>query len=128
MSVDPANDWNLWKWVLGLIGSMLSGAAVGGWIARGMMESIQQRVTLLEHKQAQCQATLKEDIATIVKGAIDQHALRSSDHLQAIRTDLAVLVALHGETQKDVEAIFERMDRRRQDFSTPTPHGERRDQ
>ncbi len=128
MSADPTSDWNLWKWVVGLAGSMLSGAAVGGWIARGMMESIQQRVTLLEHKQSQCQATLKEDIAAIVKGAIDQHALRSSDHLQAIRTDLAVLVALHGETQKDVQAIFERMDRRRQDFSNPTPHGERRDQ
>ena len=128
MSADPAGDWNLWKWVVGLAGSMLSGAAVGGWIARGMMESIQQRVTLLEHKQAQCQATLKEDIAAIVKGAIDQHALNSSTHLQAIRTELAVLVALHGETQKDVEAIFERMDRRRQDYSSPTPHGERRDQ
>lgn len=128
MSVDPANDWNLWKWVVGLIGSMLSGAAVGGWIARGMMEAIQQRVSVLERDQARCQATLKEDIGAIVKNAIDQHALHSSDHLQAIRTELAVLVALHGETQKDVQSIFERMDRRRLDFSSPTPHGERRDQ
>lgn len=128
MSVDPASDLNLWKWILGLAGSMLSGAAVGGWIARGMMESISSRVSLLEHKQAQCQATLKEDIASIVKSAIDQHALSSSIHLQDIHTKLMVLVALHGETQKDVQSIFERLDRRHMERSTPTPHGERRDQ
>jgi hypothetical protein len=128
MSVDPANDWNLWKWVVGLIGSMLSGAAVGGWIARGMMESIQQRVATLERDQSRCQATLKEGIRSIVQQAVDQQDMRNANHLQAIRTELAVLVALHGETQKDVQSIFERMDSRRQDFSSPTPHGERRDQ
>lgn len=128
MSGDPTNDWNLWKWVVGLLGSMLSGAAVGGWIARGMMESIQQRVSTLERDQSRCQATLKEDIRSIVQQAVDQQAMRNADHLQAIRTELAVLVALHGETQKDVQSIFERMDRRRTEYSAPTPHGERRDQ
>ena len=124
---DPANDWGVWKWIVGLIGSMLSGAAVGGWIARGMLESIVQRVAVLERDQSRCQATLKGDIKHIVQQAVDQHAMRSADHLQAIRTELAVLVALHGETQKDVQALFERMDRRRQEF-IPTPRGERRDQ
>lgn len=126
MSVDQASDWNLWKLAVGLICSMLSGAAVGGWIARGMMESIQQRVSILERDQTRCQATLKEDIRSIVQSAIDQQAMRNADHLQAIRTELAVLVALHGETQKDVQSIFERMDRRRVEVSGPTPHGERR--
>lgn len=125
---DPTNDWNLWKWVLGLLGSMLSGAAVGGWIARGMLESIQQRVTTLERDQTKCQATLKDDIRSIVSAAISQQAICNSEHLQAIRTELAVLVALHGETQKDVQSIFERLDRRRADYHTPTPHGERREQ
>ena len=101
----------------------------GGWLDCARDDGVdQQQGILLEHKQAQCQATLKEDIASIVKSAIDQHALSSSIHLQDIHTKLMVLVALHGETQKDVQSIFERLDRRHMERSTPTPHGERRDQ
>lgn len=120
-------DWGLWRWAVGLAGSMLSGAAVGGWIARGMIESLVQRVTTLERDQSRCQATLKEDIRAIVQQAIDHQSMRNADHLQAIRTELAVLVALHGETQKDVQALFDRLDRRQHE-TTPPPRGERRDQ
>ena len=135
---DPTNDFGWWRWGLSIIGSMLGGAAVGGWVSRGMLESVKQQiatlksdVSTLERDQSKCQATLKSDIKEIVqhavKHAIDEHALRSAGHLESIRTELAVIVALHGETQKDVQAMFERLDRRRHEFS-PTPKGERRDQ
>lgn len=120
-------DWNLWKWAIGLLGSMLSGAAVGGWVARGLLEELKHRVELLERDQKRCQATLKEDFRAIVQSAVDHQSICYTEHLQAIRTELAVMTALHGETQKDVQALFERLDRRRQEF-VPNPHGERRDQ
>lgn len=119
---------------MGGVGSMLSGAAFGGWVSRGMLEGIKQQlatvkadVSTLQRDQSRCQATLKDDIRQIVQQAIDHQAMRNADHLQAIRTDLAVLVALHGETQKDVQALSDRLDRRQHE--TPlTPKGERRDQ
>ena len=123
---EPGADWRLWQWLLGLLGSVLGGAVFGGWAARGMMENLKHRVATIERDQAKCQATLKEDIRTIVQQAVDQHTMRSAAHLEAIRTELAVLVALHSETQRDVQALFDRLDRRRQDHG-PTPHGERRD-
>lgn len=131
---DPTNDWNVWRWVLGGVGSMLSGAAFGGWVSRGMLEGIKQQLTTvkadvatLQRDQSRCQATLKDDIRQIVQQAIDHQSMRNADHLQAIRTDLAVLVALHGETQKDVQALFDRLDRRQHETALP-PKGERRDQ
>lgn len=127
-------EWQLWKWVLGLVGSMLSGAAVGGWVGRGLVEAVKQRVSTLEQKvsfieieQNKCQSTLKNDIKDIVQQAIDRQAIARAEQMGEIRTELAVITALHAETQKDVKALFSRLDRRKHEVVLPQS-GERRDQ
>lgn len=110
---DPTSDASFWKWAGGALLSMLSGAAVGGWTARGLIANLEQRLKTVETAQNQCKATLKEDIRVIVNTAINEHALSSAATLENIRTQLAV--------------ILDRMDRRKED-THPPPHGERRDQ
>lgn len=92
---------------------MISGAAFGGWAARGLLASINQRLVVVELKQSQCQATLKEDIRQIVNTAITEHALSSSATLEDIRTKIAL--------------VADRLDRRKGE-TYPPPHGERREQ
>lgn len=120
----PPNDWRVWQWALTVASSVLSGAVVGGWVARGVLESLRQRVSTLERDQTKCQATLKIDIQAIVQGEINKRAVIDQTHFESIRTDLAVLVALHSETQKDVQSIFWRMNQRSTD--TNDHHEERR--
>ena len=110
---DPTTDVSFWKWAWGAVLSMLSGVAVGGWTARGLIANIDQRLKTVENAQTQCKATLKEDIKTIVNTAISEHALSSAATLESIRTQLAV--------------ILDRMDRRKEEHYPP-PHGERREQ
>lgn len=127
-------DWKAWQWVVGVLGSMLGGAAVGGWVGRGLLESLrnrqeqtEQRMAALEHQQNVCRATIKDEITAIVRQAVADHAIGQTKQLGSIETQVAVLVALHGETQQDIKAIFERMDRRAMEIPLP-PSGERRDQ
>ena len=111
---DPTTDVSFWKWAGGALLSMLSGAAVGGWVARGLVANLEQRLKLVETAQTQCKASLKDDIREIVNTAINEHALSSAATLESIRTQLAV--------------ILDRMDRRKEDARHPLIHGERRDQ
>jgi hypothetical protein len=127
-------EWQQWKWILGLFGSMMSGAAVGGWVGRGMVESVKQQVAALRQKvlvieaeQHKCQSVLKDDIKEIVQQAIDRQAIARAEQMGEIRTELAVITALHAETQKDVKALFCRLDRRKHEIILPQS-GERRDQ
>lgn len=132
--MQSSEDWQAWKWVVGAIGSMLGGAAVGGWVGRGLVEEIKQNVTAqglrldtVEAEQRKCQAYLKKEIKEIVQQALAQQSLAHVEQMGAIRTELAVITALHGETQFDVKAIFDRLDRRQTDAAPPVS-GERRDQ
>lgn len=113
---EPTTDWRFWQWILGGLCSILGGAVVGGWVARGKVDALVRDVDALKRDQARCQATLKDDIRAIVQTAVTDQAIRNSTHLEAIRTELAVLVALHAETQKDVQALFQRFDRRQNDL------------
>lgn len=124
---DTGSDWDLWRWGLGVLGSIIGGTALAGWIARGKIEELVREHELLKQQQLRCQASLKDDIRSIVQQAMDAQSIRYGDQLSAIRTELAVIAALHGETQADVKSIFERMDRRKTDSGT-RPRGERRDQ
>ena len=114
-----------WAVLTGAV-SVVVGMVGGAWAARGTLDAIQQRVATLERDRDRCQSTLKEDIMGIVQQAIDRQSIHNGEHLQAIRTELAVLVALHGETQKDVQALFDRLDRRQRE-TILNPQGERRD-
>ena len=124
---DASNDWDVWRWGLGVIGSIIGGSALAGWIARGKIEEIVREHELLKQQQVRCQGTLKSDIEAIVQRATDAQSLRYAEQLSAIRTELAVITALHGETQADVKSIFERLDRRKTDTGH-LPRGERRGQ
>lgn len=129
-----SEDWQLWKWLIGIVGSMLGGAAVGGWVGRGMVEEIKQqvisqngRIETLETDQRKCQSSIKDEIRAIVQQALDRQSLANADLLGTIRTELAVISALHGETQQDVKELFRRLERRKADVVF-RPSGERRDQ
>jgi type II secretory pathway component GspD/PulD (secretin) len=106
---------------------MLGGSMLGGWVGRGMVEEVKQRLVVVETDQRKCQESIKEDIKSIVQQAIDRQSLTHVEQLGAIRTELAVISALHGETQADVKALFERFERRKNEVVLP-PTGERRDQ
>ncbi len=113
---------------------MLGGAAVGGWVGRGMVEEIKQqvisqngRIETLETDQRKCQSSIKDEIRAIVQQALDRQSLANADLLGTIRTELAVISALHGETQQDVKELFRRLERRKADVVF-RPSGERRDQ
>jgi hypothetical protein len=132
--VQNSEDWQLWKWLIGIVGSMLGGAAVGGWVGRGMVEEIKQqvisqngRIETLETDQRKCQSSIKDEIRAIVQQALDRQSLANADLLGTIRTELAVISALHGETQQDVKELFRRLERRKADVVF-RPSGERRDQ
>lgn len=122
---ETGSDWDLWRWGLGILGSIIGGTALAGWIARGKIDEIVREHELLKQQHLRCQGTLKSDIEAIVQRAIDAQAIRHGDQLSAIRTELAVITALHGETQADVKSIFERLDRRKTDTGH-LPRGERR--
>lgn len=124
---ETGGDWDLWRWGLGVIGSIIGGTALAGWIARGKIEEIVREHELLKQQQLRCQGTLKSDIEAIVQRATDAQSLRYAEQLSAIRTELAVITALHGETQADVKSIFDRLDRRKTDTGH-LPRGERRSQ
>lgn len=124
---DANNDWELWRWGLGILGSIVGGTALAGWIARGKIEEIVRENELIKQQQARCQGTIKDDIRAIVQQAVDAQSMRYAEQLSAIRTELAVITALHGETQADVKSIFDRLDRRKMETPLP-PHGERRSQ
>jgi hypothetical protein len=124
---ETGGDWDVWRWGLGVLGSILGGTALAGWIARGKIDEIVREHELLKQQQVRCQATLKADIESIVQRATDAQSLRYAEQLAAIRTELAVITALHGETQADVKSIFDRLERRKTEVVLP-PHGERRDQ
>ena len=132
--MQASEDWQLWKLIIGAIWSALSGAAVGGWVGRGMVEDVRQKVALsaqridaLEAEQSKCQSMLKEEIREIVQQVVDRQALARAEQMGEIRTELAVITALHGETQQDVKAIFARLDRRKSEMVI-NHTGERRDQ
>ena len=113
---ETTTDWRFWQWILGGLCSILGGAVVGGWYAGGKVEALVRDIDTIKRDQSRCQATLKDDIRMIVQQAVTDQAMRNSAHLEAIRTELAVLVALHAETQKDVQALFTRFDRRQDDI------------
>lgn len=60
---------------------------------------------LIKQQQERCQGTIKDDIRAIVQQAVDAQSMRYAEQLSAIRTELAVITALHGETQADVKSI-----------------------
>ena len=124
---EAESDWELWRWWLGVLGSIVGVTSLAGWIARGKIEEIVREHELIKYQQKQCQASIKDDISAIVQKAVDAQSMRYAEQLSAIRTELAVITALHGETQADVKSIFERLDRRKQEI-VPPPRGERRGQ
>lgn len=107
---------------------------VVGWVSRGVIDSLKAdavaqklRLDKIEAEQSKCQSSLKTEIKDLVQQALDRQSIVHQEQLGAIRTELAVITALHGETQADVKSIFDRLDRRKQDVGYQT-HGERRDQ
>lgn len=131
---ETGGNWSLWQWALGVIGSALGGSMVVGWVGRGVIDSIKAeaaaqklRLDKIETEQGKCQSGLKIEIKNLVQQALDRQALAHYEQLGAIRTELAVITALHGETQADVKSIFERLDRRKTDTGH-LPRGERRSQ
>lgn len=129
---DTGGNWSLWQWGLSVIGSILGGAVVVGWVGRGVIDGVKSeaatqklRLDKIETEQGRCQSSLKTEIKDLVQQALDRQSLVHYEQLGAIRTELAVITALHGETQADVKSIFERMDRRKTDVD-PLPLSERR--
>lgn len=131
---ETGGNWSLWQWALGVIGSALGGSMVIGWVGRGVIDSIKAeaaaqklRLDKIETEQGKCQSGLKIEIKDLVQQALDRQALAHYEQLGAIRTELAVITALYGETQADVKSIFDRLERRKSEVTLP-PYGERRDQ
>jgi len=113
--------------VLTAIGSGL----ISGVYYRGKLDVIQKtmgdRIDTLEKDRdnfaSTCEqqrdkmlADLRSEVCSIVKQAVSDAGFKHAEQLGCIRTDLAVLVALHGETQKDIGEIFQRLNVREVDL------------
>lgn len=93
-------DTGFWQWLLsGGFWAVITGAAsvagsmvVGAWVARGTLAKIEQKSALHDQRLS----ILENDRASLLKMA----------------SDVAVLAALQAEMRADIQAIFERCNRR----------------
>jgi hypothetical protein len=115
-----SEELKLWQVVGGFLLSALGGAATAGWVARGMLEKMQQRLQKceldnesLKNAQAVCKANLANEMTKVVELAIANHTIQSMEQFTALRKEIVNLAT-----------VFDR----RKDELVPTPHGERRDQ
>lgn len=123
------DDWQFWKWVFGIAGGAIAGLIGGAWTGRGVLAELHQtdhsldmRVAVLEQNHAQCREDFREEINIAIQSVINhlelQNAAKSlqyAEQLGEIKTNLAVIIALSGETKKDIEEIFTRLNRRTHD-------------
>lgn len=63
-------------------------------------------------------AELRREVQGIVRLAVAESSLKHSEQMGEIRSNIATIVALNGEMQKDVEGIYNRLNRR----SSTLPH------
>lgn len=117
MSVET--DWGLWKWVTGGVVAVMGGLLGGGWTARGMFEGLRRandmqdaRIASLEKKQAECNGLLRQVVDDGIQRAIDRSDLRHQEQMAILQKTIAVTTALHEETRKDVQSIFNRLNMR----------------
>ena len=118
MSV-PETDWGFWKWVAGGVVAVMGGLLGGGWTARGMFEGLRRandmqdvRIASLEKKQAECNGLLRQVVDDGIQRAIDRSDLRHQEQMAILQKTIAVTTALHEETRKDVQSIFNRLNMR----------------
>jgi len=90
------------------------------------VEGMSSRIDELENGVSSRIDSLDKLIRSLEK-TLAASALQRSEQTGEIRTSVAVTQALVAEMKKDIEAIFNRLERRQVDLYPP-PHGERRDQ
>ena len=100
--MQPESDWKFWQVIVGCVLSAGGGLIGGGWVSRGVLESLRQADTALALR------------VTRLEGQLES--------LASISISLAVLTALQKEMKEDIKAIFERLDRR----ESESPHQEER--
>lgn len=94
--VQPESDWKFWQVVVGCVLSAGGGLIGGGWVSRGVLESLRQADKDLDRRAT--------------------HLEKQLDALASMSISLAVLTALHAEMEKDIKAIFGRLNQREEDF------------
>jgi hypothetical protein len=62
---------------------------------------------------------LRREVLGIVRLAVAESSLRHLEQMGEIRSNIATIVALNGEMQKDVEGIYKRLNRRSSDLPHP---------
>lgn len=117
MSVET--DWGFWKWATGIVVAIMGGLLGGGWTARGMFEGLRRaddiqdsRITAIEKKQDEYNGMLRQVIDDGIQRAIDRSDLRHQEQMATLQKTIAVTTALHEETRKDVQSIFNRLNMR----------------
>lgn len=100
--VQPESDWKFWQVIVGCVLSAGGGLIGGGWVSRGVLESLRQA-----------------DAALGVRVTNLETQLRS---LASMSTSLAVIAALQDEMKDDIKEIKGRLNRRESD----APHQEER--
>ena len=94
--MQPESDWKFWQVIGGCVLSAVSGLIGGAWVSRGVLENLRQADTSLALRVA--------------------HLEKQLDALASMSISLAVLTALHAEMEKDIKAIFGRLNRREEDL------------
>lgn len=100
--MQPESDWKFWQVIVGCLLSAGGGLIGGGWVSRGVLESLRQADRDLDGRVTRLEKQL--------------------DALASMSISLAVLTALQKEMKEDIKAIFGRLDRR----ETDAPHQEER--
>lgn len=135
------DDWGFWRWVGTVLISILSGVASGAWIggrkARdlerndqdfklwidGQNKRWESQAEVCAKQKAEMLSEMQREICNIVERATSKLIIDHNKELAKIGTSVEVQSMLMGQIQKDVEAIFGRLNRRTDDHDD---HGERR--
>ena len=143
-----ADDLGWWRELLAWIGSGVVAITTGTWIVANRAKDIvaaqkslsdaqcvlAERITALENtdrdmgrfcrdQRRELLEELRRDVCHVLQLALKDAKIESNRDLSTMTTTMELHTQALGEIQKDIEAIFRRLDRRHE--SRYTPHGRR---
>jgi len=128
--IPPDDDLGVWKWMIGIGLSVLSGLIGGVWVSRGILANLEQtdidhekRLKLVEQKikdqelfctyrKTEILTELSKEICQVVKLSMREAEIQNNKELSTIIIAQAVQGQQLQQIQEDVAAIFGRLDRR----------------
>lgn len=129
--MQPQDDIDFWKWVIGLGAACLSGIAGGSWRAATKTENFETRLQSLEkfksEQKQMCESQAKmisEQLCAALREMAKTEKIERMEKLEGIERNIAVIMNDNQYTKDHITEIFARLNKRR--LSNPNDTGQRR--